>query len=114
MKSLKTILLVLGVILLLVTCKKDPEYVIEDLKIASEVVVGTHSAVISGAYSYPGEIMGIKACVTEGETLVGEYETVPNDKSFRVEITGLRSGTTEHPQHGLLRASRLGKSRPAP
>ena len=78
----------------MISCKKDPEYVIEDIRITSEVVVGTHSAVISGAYSYPGEIKGIKACITKGESAVGEYAVELNGKEFTVEITGLQPSTT--------------------
>lgn len=94
MKSLKTIIWVIGAMFLLVTCKKDPGYGIEDLKIVSDVVVGTNSATITGTYYYPGEIKVIKACITKGESAVGEYAVELNGKEFTVEITGLQPSTT--------------------
>ena len=92
--NLRTTMLLLVSMLLLASCKKEPEYVIEDIMITSWAVVGTNSAMIMGSYSYPGKIKGIKACVMEGETSVGEYVVVKDDKPFTVEVTGLQSSTT--------------------
>ena len=94
MKNLKTILFVLGVMLLLVTCKKDPEICFDQFSFDDEVTEGTTSASIKGTYSFPVAISGMEARITEEGVPVGVYPAVLNGKSFTVEVTGLKAGTT--------------------
>ena len=95
MKNLKATIVALGVMLLLASCKKDPEVGIEQFKIVGEELsVGTNSATLTGTYDCPITIKGLAASVTEGGNVLGEYAADLNGKSFSIGMTGLRPSTT--------------------
>ena len=93
-KSLRIIVVMLGAMLFLVTCKKDPEICFDQFSFDDEVTEGTTSASIKGTYSFPVAISGMEARITEEGVPVGVYPAVLNGKSFTVEVTGLKAGTT--------------------
>ena len=100
MKTKSLSILLLGAFLLaLVTCKKELEPNIETFQITKEnLTAGTTSVTIEGTYNYPGVIDGIKACVSENGTSLGEFDVELEEQDFSVTITGL-TPATEYQYH---------------
>ena len=89
----------IGVFIILSTCKKNPDIDIDQFELTDEVVsVQSNSATIRGVYSYPKNIKEISLVIADNEqftqanTIILELE----DHSFTVKLTDLKNATTYH------------------
>ena len=92
-------LIIALLVLMLNSCRKDPEVNIEEFEITKETVTArTTSATIMGTYAFAGKINGIEVCVADNEHLTNAdtYPVVLEGKSFTAELTGLKVATTYH------------------
>lgn len=84
MQKAFTAILVAGLILVLTSCKKNPDIDIERFEFTNEQVsVLDNSTTISGSYSFSGNIKGITVLVAENESL-----TSTNSFAAKVDLVG--------------------------
>ena len=95
--KLFSVIVVITLVAMLFSCKKDPSVNIETFEITKEnMTIGAKTVGIMGSYSYSGTIDGITACVSENEFNfnVEKFPAELSGKNFAVNITGLKTGTT--------------------
>ena len=84
------------VLLLMSTCKKDPQVSMERIEIKEEALeTSTGTFKVNGTISYPGKIDGLKIYISEDGTQGKPkgYAVALDGKKFSVEITGLKPAT---------------------
>ena len=95
---MKKALLIIGVIMIAFTsCVKDDILEASKIEVTDVKVERTwYTANISGEYSYPQELEGIKVYLSEKKDMsnASEYECTLSDKMFDVGIKQLKSGVT--------------------
>ena len=89
----------IGVFIILSTCKKNPDIDIDQFELTDEVVsVQTNSATLRGVYSYPKSIKGMSLIVADNEQFSQASTTLLEleDNSFTVKLTDLKNATMYH------------------
>ena len=77
--TLSIIFLAIALVVLVFSCKKDPEPTIDQFELTKEnLTVGTTTANIVATYDYSGKIEGIKVCVSEDGVHPDEFEAEIN------------------------------------